>query len=132
MARIDHTACTHPRTPAGRRACRAGNAAPVVTDGLVIPPVDYIAREIYKNRANAAAKARMDREYDARDAQIKMTGDMARRMARTAVKAENARIQPRRSGARVSGAFASCVQAALHTPGTIRCACGWGQEMIAA
>lgn len=29
MARIDHTNCTHPRTPAGRRACRAG-VAPVV------------------------------------------------------------------------------------------------------
>lgn len=27
MARIDHSLCTHPRTPAGRRACRAqGNA----------------------------------------------------------------------------------------------------------
>lgn len=29
MARIDHTACTHPRTPAGRRGCRAGMASPI-------------------------------------------------------------------------------------------------------
>jgi hypothetical protein len=37
MARIDHTACTHPRTPAGRRACRAGNAAPVVVVAAAAP-----------------------------------------------------------------------------------------------
>jgi len=34
-----------------------------------------------------------------------------------------ARIQPRRSGARVSTDASTCVQAALHTRG--RCACGW-------
>jgi len=28
---IDHTTCTHPRTPSGRRACRAGRTAPVET-----------------------------------------------------------------------------------------------------
>jgi hypothetical protein len=121
MARIDHTACTHPRTPAGRRACRAG-----VTE-LVIPAVDYITRDMNRQRANAAAKARMDREYDARDAQIKMTGATARKLARHAAKADAMRIQPRRSGARVTGAFSSCVQAALHV-GTGRCACGWDAD----
>lgn len=29
---MDHTACTHPRTPAGRRACRLAAAAPVRDD----------------------------------------------------------------------------------------------------
>jgi hypothetical protein len=58
--------------------------------------------------------------------EIKMTGPVARRMARQAVKADNARIQPRRSGARVSTRGASCVQAALHVDAHGgRCACGW-------
>lgn len=48
MARIDHTACTHPRTPAGRKACRAGLghlagtvfAPPVVAGSAFnLPPV---------------------------------------------------------------------------------------------
>ena len=57
--KMDHTNCTHPRTPAGRRACRAqvaaGGPAPVA--------VDYIAEHIRKTAANGAMKARMDREY---------------------------------------------------------------------
>lgn len=114
MAKIDHSNCNHPRTPAGRRACRAG-----IASGAPAPVApDYIAQHMMKVRTSHAAKARMDREYDARDAKIKM--------ARTAVKAENGRIQPRRSGARVSVTDAGCVQAALHIdtmPG--RCACGW-------
>lgn len=120
MARIDHTACTHPRTPAGRRACRQG--------GSPAPAPDYIGDHIRKTAANGAMKARMDRRYD----DIKMTGPVARRIGRQAMAADNARIQPRRSGARVDARKASCVQAALHTPGTIRCACGWGQEMLAS
>jgi hypothetical protein len=52
---------------------------------------------------------------------IKMTGPVARRMARQAAAAD--RIQPRRGGARVSAKNTTCVQAALHTSG--RCACGW-------
>lgn len=37
--RIDHTSCSHPRTPAGRRACRAGAAPSVVptSPGLRMP-----------------------------------------------------------------------------------------------
>ena len=113
---IDHTNCTHPRTPAGRRACRAqvsaGSPAPVAPD--------YIGEHIRKTAANHAMKARMDREYDR--AEIKMTGPVARRMARQAAAAD--RIQPRRSGARVAAKSSTCVQAALHT-GRGRCACGW-------
>ncbi len=159
MARIDHTNCTHPRTPAGRRACRQG--------GSPAPAPDYIGDHIRKTAANGAMKARMDRQYDeaertidnstigaemAKRAQgkrplkaqdrrmgmasamltdeVKMTGAVARRMARQAVAADNARIQPRRSGARVSGAFASCVQAALHIDAHGgRCACGWAAQV---
>lgn len=118
MARIDHTACTHPRTPAGRRACRAG-----VANGTPVPVVDYIKEHINKTAANGRMKARMDRSYD----EIKMTGPVARRMARTATKVDAApRIQPRRSGARVSATSSTCVQAALHIDvhGGM-CACGW-------
>lgn len=33
--RINHTACTHPRTPAGRRACRAGKPTFNPTTGVL-------------------------------------------------------------------------------------------------
>jgi hypothetical protein len=113
---MDHTNCTHLRTPAGRRACRAGASTPA--------PVDYISDHVRKTTANAAMKARMDRDYDS--AGIKMTGPVARRMARQAAKADAVRIQPRRSGARVSARNTSCVQAALHIDAHGgRCACGW-------
>lgn len=111
---ISHAGHDHPATPAGRRACRAGNSAPVATD--------YIAEHIRKTAANGRMKARMDRDYDAQE--IRMTGPVARRMARQAAKADAVRIQPKRSGARVKIDNSGCVQAALHT-GKGRCACGW-------
>lgn len=118
---IDHTNCNHPRTAAGRRACRAaiatGAPAPVAPD--------YIAQHMLKVRTSQAAKARMDRDYDA--AEIRMTGATARKLARHAAKADAVRIQPRRSGARVTVGGSACVQAALHT-GNGRCACGWHTE----
>lgn len=61
MARIDHSNCTHPRTPAGRRACRNGSA-PVITTPA--PADNYIAAHIRATAANAAVKARMDARYD--------------------------------------------------------------------
>lgn len=95
---ISHAGHNHPATPAGRRACRAGNVVVV------------------------------ERPQD----EIKMTGPVARRMARHAMKAENARIQPRRSGARVSINTSGCVQAALHIDAHGgRCACGWAAEKVA-
>lgn len=78
---IDHTACTHPRTPAGRRACRSGRTT---------VPTEKAPRATQKP----------------------------------------VRIQPRRSGARVSANASTCVQAALHTRG--RCACGWENWEMAA
>lgn len=99
---ISHANCTHPRTPAGRSACRRMNGS------ISVPAVNPV-REL----AEAAGIVKP----------IKMTGPVARRMARQAMKAENARIQPRRSGARVSIDNSGCVQAALHTTG--RCACTW-------
>lgn len=113
---ISHAGHNHPATPAARAACRKSNGNPSVTR---IESDGYIADHIRKVAANGRMKTRMDREY----AEIKMTGDVARRMARQAAKADNARIQPRRSGARVTTASSTCVQAALHTRG--RCACGW-------
>lgn len=101
---ISHTGHNHPATPAGRRACRAtANLIPNASNSFSKPQdVDYIGDHIRKTAANGRMKARMDREYAAR-------------------------IQPRRSGARVSAGAASCVQTALHK-GTGRCACGWHTE----
>lgn len=97
---MDHTNCTHPRTPAGRRVCRNGAG-----DLVGVAGADYIAEHIRKTAANGRFKARMDREYATR-------------------------IQPRRSGARVSATSSTCVQAALHVDAHGgRCACGWEAEV---
>lgn len=118
---ISHAGHTHPSTPAARAACRKA-----MTAGIVVPVADtYIADHIRKTAAAGRIKATMDRRYD--EAEIKMTGPVARRMAKQAARADNARIQPRRSGARVAAGSSTCVQAALHT-GTGRCACGWHAE----
>lgn len=61
MARMDHTNCSHPRTPAGRRACRAGNT-PVATPA---PTTDYVKEHMNAHLASYLMKARMDRAYDA-------------------------------------------------------------------
>lgn len=54
MTRIDHTNCNHPRTPAGRRACRAS--------GVAVPAVDYVKQHMHKVQTAHAIRARMDRE----------------------------------------------------------------------
>lgn len=134
MATIDHTACIHPRTPAGRAACRklrAGLAANIDFSPKVThpAPVDQIARYAKKHHLGPEAEAGMR----AASSEIKMTGTVARRIARQAAKAENARIQPRRSGARVAVDNSTCVQAALHTSRGL-CACGHmtGEFRVAA
>lgn len=118
MARIDHTNCTHPRTPAGRRGCRAA--------GTAAPAPDYIREAMHRTLANHKAKARMDRDYDVQAALI---GKIKRRQATEAA----LRIQPRRSGARVAVDSSTCVQAALHTSRGL-CACGHmtGEFRVAA
>jgi hypothetical protein len=95
---ISHAGHNHPATPAARAACRKSTGNPNVT--------------------------RIESDG------LILTGAVVRRMARTAAKADNmkaARIQPRRSGARVSAGTSTCVQAALHK-GNGRCACGWHTE----
>jgi hypothetical protein len=124
---ISHAGHNHPSTPADPSACRklmkGAGGSPTVqrieSDG------SYIGDHIRKTAAAAKIKATMDRRYD--EAEIKMTGATARKLARHAAAADRARIQPRRSGARVALTNSSCVQAALHT-GTGRCACGWHTE----
>lgn len=107
---MDHTNCTHPRTPAGRRACRSGNNLPADTG------VNAVYNDFISDRARKAVM----------NSEIKMTGPVARRIARQAAKADMKRIQPRRSGARVSVTGSTCVQAALHIDAHGgRCACGW-------
>lgn len=113
MAKIDHTNCTHPRTPAGRRACRAALNDPTPVAGIP-----------------GTSLGEMRQGF--RDSEIKMTGPVARRMARHAAKAEIKRIQPKRSGARVAIDNSGCVQAALHVDAHGgRCACGWVADKVA-
>jgi hypothetical protein len=112
MARIDHTNCTHPRTPAGRRGCRSGSGAPRMPRSV--------------GREMEIQSKRLPVMTD----EIKITGATARKLARHAAKAD--RIQPRRSGARVSINSSGCVQAALHVDAHGgRCACGWTAEKVA-
>jgi hypothetical protein len=87
---ISHAGHNHPATQAGRRACRAGNAS---------LPSDTGVNAVYNDFVRTAPRR-----------EIKVTGPVARRMARQAVKADNLRA-------------GRCIQAALHTRG--RCACGW-------
>lgn len=128
---IDHTNCTHPRTPAGRRVCR--DAARVRDVHQAMEPqvssiqeaIAYVIANPDKAVAAATAKA---------EAWIASSGtDKAR--ARVAARKRSqrpARIQPRRSGARVSIDNSGCVQAALHTDAHGgRCACGWAAEKAA-
>lgn len=127
MARIDHTNCTHPRTPAGRSACRrmsvqrdlginmegladsGANRGVIKEEPRVHTPME---REIYRSQltrkaiTEAARNARMNRNRaDAAD------GRMARRRAPSADGVD----------------YNHCVQAALHV-GRGRCACGWHTE----
>ena len=88
---MSHANCTHPRTPAGRRACR--NGAQVET-----PATDYIGEHIRKTAANHAMKARMDREY----AEIKMTGATARKLAKHAGRADALAIASTMTGAELA------------------------------
>lgn len=145
---ISHANCTHPRTPAGRRACRAA-----VANGTTLDMTPERSAEVDRqvkafsdafDTAKAAATRRAhikglqnrlesmaDGEHPVHD-EIRMTGATARKLARHAVKAETKRIQPRRSGARVSPSSSSCVQAALHIDAHGgRCACGWAAEKVA-
>lgn len=119
---ISHADCTHPRTPAGRRACR--DAARIRDEhqareprvGSVDEAIAYVIANPKKAAAAATAKA---------ESWIASYGtDTARaRVAARKPSQRPARIQPRRSGARVDATASTCVQAALHTRG--RCACGW-------
>ncbi len=69
MARIDHTACNHPKTPKARAACRSlrANLAAAIDPTAVVTSVsavDYVGDHIRKVAANYAMKARMDRASD--------------------------------------------------------------------
>lgn len=106
MATIDHTACIHPRTPAGRAACRKLRAGLAANSAAVSTPSVNMVK-----------------------VQTELIGKIKRRQATEAA----LRIQPRRSGARVSVDSSTCVQAALHTSRGL-CACGHmtGEFRVAA
>jgi len=129
---ISHAGHNHPATAAARKACRNSNDNPNVTrieaDGFrKVTAASARRAGVAIGRANEA-RARQE----VLDSEIKMTGPVARRMAKHAAKAENARIQPKRSGARVSSRNTSCVQAALHIDAHGgRCACGWEAQVSA-
>ncbi len=119
---ISHAGHNHPATPAARSACRKR-----MDNGQ--SPRDESAERALGSISDRIARTRPERKANLDrilGQEIRMTGAVARRMARQAVKADNARIQPRRSGARVSARNTSCVQAALHIDAHGgRCACGW-------
>lgn len=93
---ISHTNCTHPRTSAGRRACRSGGTA-------------------YQPMTLAQSATLI--------ADLRSSGRMETAPRRSE---KPARIQPRRGGARVATRGSACVQAALHIDAHGgRCACGW-------
>lgn len=126
MANIDHTNCTHPRTPAGRRACRAGR----VIDPIVAieermernTGTDWVAglREI-AGRKNAPTAQDMTKIRTRLDHLAGSEGGPLRHaeaMRRITLEANKKR--------RIKKQFASCVQAALHIDAHGgRCACGW-------
>jgi len=116
---ISHADCTHPRTPAGRRACRAGNAPLVVTTP---DPISVYARTHHlsadaENGMRVAMAQVTTAPIEIEIARSKMNQTARRRMAAAP------RIQPRKSGARVSVTSSTCVQAALHSSRGL-CACG--------
>jgi hypothetical protein len=106
---ISHAGHNHPATPAARAACRKSTGNPNVTriesDGLV--------------KTNADRRGLVKTNADRRG--------LARTAGRNAQLAAKIRLQPRKSGARVSAGTSTCVQAALHK-GNGRCACGWHTE----
>lgn len=109
---ISHAGHDHPSTAAARGACRRKLtiAEPVVDARPVVkaPAIKWTAASV-RRAGIAMGKAQMMREQR-----------------------DNARIQPRRSGARVSARNTSCVQAALHIDAHGgRCACGWTANKVA-
>lgn len=131
---ISHANCTHPRTPAGRRACRAGNApvAPPTGDRTYGAPEIGIPYVVWPEGVSEAGYRKLVREAGDR---YTISNRDRRGMARTAgrdaqlaakLSQKPARIQPRRGGARVAARSSACVQAALHIDAHGgRCACGW-------
>lgn len=108
--RIDHTNCNHPRTPAGRAACRkASRLVPIIT------PTPNIAADLRKlNDALAPRTAtRRKSTKGGIPAGFVRTDDVPARRQPTARRGKVAASDPR-----------TCVQWELHT-GTGRCACGW-------
>lgn len=102
---MSHADCTHPRTPAARRACRGG---------VKMTPERRLAESAGLVRPIARIITEEDRD---RMSPGKHPGRVRQEQRRE-------RIQPRRSGARVAIDVSGCVQAALHT-GRGKCACGW-------
>lgn len=129
---VSHADCTHPRTPAGRRACRAGREVTPLTGTVFAPEVRPVPAPEIKWTAAAVRRAgkaiagaeKMRAQREANMALNAIAEDRIKSDNRRQRAEKPARIQPRRSGARVSAGGSSCVQAALHT-GTGRCACGW-------
>lgn len=110
---ISHAGHNHPATPAGRRACRAGNAAPApATTKVVNGEIRDLCTDCRKNVVRIGNKLCWA-------CNIKVDAPVRKTVAAP-------RIQPRRSGARVSAGSSTCIQAALHIDAHGgRCACGW-------
>jgi hypothetical protein len=115
---INHANCTHPRTPAGRRACRDNRIASSSPVKAIYEDRELITPPGVRRARVEALQAKLERAADGEDHRVP---NRRRQRASGAV-----RIQPRRGGARVAARASGCVQAALHIDAHGgACACGW-------
>jgi hypothetical protein len=96
---MSHATCTHPRTPAGRRACRAGTPSPAETAVKV---------ELGADTPDAAAMRRA----------------RGTRLQNRLMAMADAPVTRAPKPNLVIRTPENCVQAELHK-GSGRCACGW-------
>lgn len=130
MARIDHTNCAHPRTPAGRRACRNApiTMASVAREMFTTP--DPVISNADKLRRSMALALATPGDVLAANANAKTEEwiaengtPAAKRRINAAGRSKEIRANAAAMRRRESAVLNGCVQAALHTTG--RCACGW-------
>lgn len=149
--RIDHTTCSHERTPKARAACRARQRdydstmtavreakTPEMDASTRAAAVTFLADHRAKQAAAPAARAetkitrrsrRTDpalRVADRRMSEIRAAADRETwREARSSARKAALRVVSRPVIPSADGLdYGHCVQAALHTGGG-RCACGW-------
>lgn len=75
---LDHSACDHPRTPAGRRACRAAQGGTVRDDRKTPNPV--IREKVRKRESERRETVRVTKADVLRERQVEVSLDVQERM----------------------------------------------------